>query len=225
MTFTVSPIEDADHEPSLHVEHIAARSSGGIVLHMIPNEQMSAKELSTSLAKRREAVATNPHTHFLKVVDSSLGGQIIGIAQWDIYPNRLSDREFEQMCTMEEAPDETPKEAWDEFFGYLGRSRRRWLADRAPRACLFLLVVLPEYHRKGAGTMLLRWGLERADELGLEAYLEASMMGRPLYEKFGFQVVDTMRYDMEKYGKEGWDETVVMLRPKIGEEVKTDVKK
>jgi hypothetical protein len=27
-------------------------------------------------------------------------------------------------------------------------------------------------------------GVERADELGLEGYLEATMMGRPLYEKF-----------------------------------------
>jgi len=68
--------------------------------------------------------------------------------------------------------------------------------------------------------MLMRRGLERADEPGLEGYLEATMMGRPLYEKFGFQMVDKVRYDMEKYGKEGWDETVVMPRPKRGQESK-----
>lgn len=218
MTFTLSPLEDADHELSLHLAHITSRSGGGIVLQMIPHEHMSAKELSTSLANRHETVSTNPHSHFLKVVDSSLGGKIIGIAQWDIYPNPLTDREFEQVCAMEEAPDESPKEVWDEFFGYISRSRRKWLADRAPRACLFALGVLPEYRRKGVGTMLMRWGVEMADELGLEGYLEATMMGKPLYEKFGFQVVDKVRYDMGKYGKEGWDETVVMLRPKKGME-------
>jgi len=224
MTFTVSPLEDADHEPSLHVAHIALRSSGGIILHMNPNEQMSAKELSTSLATRREVVATNPQSYFLKVVDSSLGGKIIGIANWDIYSDPLTDRQFEHVCAMEEAPDEALKEAWDEVFTYISRSRRRWLADRAPRACLFLLAVLPEYHRKGVGTMLMQWGVDMADELGLEGYLEATMMGKPLYEKFGFQVVDKVRYDMKKYGKEGWDETVVMLRPKKGQERKVDVK-
>jgi hypothetical protein len=81
MTFTVSSLEDADHEPSLHIAHAAAHSSGGIILHILPIEQMSAKELSISRAKRREAVIANPHPHLLKVADSSLGGEIIGVAQ------------------------------------------------------------------------------------------------------------------------------------------------
>lgn len=37
-----------------------------------------------------------------------------------------------------------------------------------------ILAIVPEYQRKGAGTKLLRWGLDKADEAGVPAYLEAS---------------------------------------------------
>jgi hypothetical protein len=58
--------------------------------------------------------------------------------------------------------------------------------------------------------------VERADELGLEGYLEATMIGRRLYEKFGFHVVDKAQYDVEKYGKEGLDETIVKAEERAG---------
>ena len=32
----------------------------------------------------------------------------------------------------------------------------------------------------------LEWGTQKADSLGLELYLDASKMGRPLYETFGW---------------------------------------
>jgi hypothetical protein len=50
---------------------------------------------------------------------------------------------------------------------------------------------------------LTEWGIQQADEAGLETYLEASEMGRPLYERYGFEVVRDMPFDMGKYGKEG----------------------
>ena len=38
--------------------------------------------------------------------------------------------------------------------------------------------------------MLLKWGAEEADRLGLDSYLESSPEGKSLYEKYGFQVGD-----------------------------------
>ena len=52
---------------------------------------------------------------------------------------------------------------------------------------------MPEHHGKGAAGKLIRWGLEQADERGLEAYLEASPLARPVYEHFGFKAVDEFR--------------------------------
>lgn len=59
--------------------------------------------------------------------------------------------------------------------------------------------------------MLLKRGCEIADEAGLEMYLDTSKMGKGLYEKFGFVVMDCMDGEaisapmvrMAK-GKEGW---------------------
>lgn len=55
---------------------------------------------------------------------------------------------------------------------------------------LDMLGTRPDYHGRGLGSMLLQWGLDRADRDGLEVYLSASPAGRPLYEKRGFQVVE-----------------------------------
>lgn len=54
---------------------------------------------------------------------------------------------------------------------------------------LDILVVDPAHQRRGLGSRLVEWGLARADELGVEAFLTASPFGKPLYEKQGFQVV------------------------------------
>ena len=59
------------------------------------------------------------------------------------------------------------------------------------RTCVDLEIVatIPEYQGRGAAGQLIRWGIARADELGLPCYLEANDVGRPMYERFGFRVV------------------------------------
>jgi hypothetical protein len=43
-------------------------------------------------------------------------------------------------------------------------------------------------------------GIEKADSLELECWLEGSSMGKPLYEKFGFQSLIKVAFDTEKMG-------------------------
>lgn len=50
-----------------------------------------------------------------------------------------------------------------------------------------------EHRRKGVANLFLNWGLNRADELGLEVWLDASEHGQPVYEKLGF-----LPYEMNK---------------------------
>lgn len=63
-----------------------------------------------------------------------------------------------------------------------------------------------------AGRMLLHWGLNRADNLVLEAYLEASSEGHHLYQSAGFEDVGTLDIDMTKYGGHGIHQHFVMTR-------------
>ncbi|KAF2231435.1 acyl-CoA N-acyltransferase [Viridothelium virens] len=52
-----------------------------------------------------------------------------------------------------------------------------------------VLGVSPKYRRRGIGSLLLNWGLEKAREEGVPAVLEATPAGVALYEKTGFKPV------------------------------------
>jgi hypothetical protein len=61
--------------------------------------------------------------------------------------------------------------------------------------------------------MLTKWGIEQADKAHLPTYLEASMLGRPLYERMGFRPEFEYEFDLAKYGGEGVEVTTIMIRP------------
>ena len=71
--------------------------------------------------------------------------------------------------------------------------------DLIARPDMDTLVTLPQHERKGAGSMLVRWGTQRADEAGVEAYLEASPMGAPMYARHGFEPMKKVALDLTKY--------------------------
>lgn len=75
------------------------------------------------------------------------------------------------------------------------------------RPCLMLdtLATHPDFTRRGAATLLLKWGADEADKMGTECYLTSSMMARPLYEKMGFVLVRDMWFDRVPWGGEGVD--------------------
>ena len=52
---------------------------------------------------------------------------------------------------------------------------------------LDMLVTHPEYRGRGAASMLVQWGCDRADEKGVPVYLDAHEDAAPLYRRFGFQ--------------------------------------
>jgi hypothetical protein len=65
----------------------------------------------------------------------------------------------------------------------------------------------------GAGSTLVRWGVDLADKEGLPTFLEASPMGYPVYRKHGYEDIDVAELEIAKlYGavKEpgrSWGET------------------
>ena len=78
---------------------------------------------------------------------------------------------------------------------------------------LDILVISPEYQRKGVGAMLLREGLKKMDEEGLLTILGASAMGIGLYRKMGFVVEEVLEVDLRPYGMEASRLITMMLRP------------
>jgi hypothetical protein len=60
--------------------------------------------------------------------------------------------------------------------------------------------------------MLIRWGTDKADEAQLPSYLEATIIGRPLYAKMGFEPKHVETWDLAKYGIQGTDVSTIMIR-------------
>lgn len=62
--------------------------------------------------------------------------------------------------------------------------------------------------------MLLKWGLEKADEEGLESYLEASPVGKSLYEKLGFKEVGRLVLPSPENKNEEFVECFMLREPR-----------
>ncbi|KAI8659967.1 N-acetyltransferase domain-containing protein [Fusarium sp. Ph1] len=60
---------------------------------------------------------------------------------------------------------------------------------------LAFISVSPNHQRRGIGRKLVQWGLDRSEEEGVAAVLEASDAGKCLYEKMGFVEVGKMPFD------------------------------
>ena len=99
---------------------------------------------------------------------------------------------------------------------------------------LAMLFTHPSYRRRGVARQLIDWGIREADRLGLEAFIEATDMGRPVYEAMGFTYMGINAWEpphKENNEKsERWREleeffqtpiaTYTMWRPKGGRFVK-----
>ena len=58
--------------------------------------------------------------------------------------------------------------------------------------------VLPSHRGKGIGNLLMSWGMQKAEELDYQVWMEATEMGRGLYKKFGFRVLFKLAFDSYK---------------------------
>ncbi|KAK2595491.1 hypothetical protein QQS21_006766 [Conoideocrella luteorostrata] len=55
---------------------------------------------------------------------------------------------------------------------------------------LFNVFTHPDYRGRGIGQQFTNWGMMKADELGLEFFLDATLPGKPLYEANRFICVE-----------------------------------
>jgi hypothetical protein len=60
--------------------------------------------------------------------------------------------------------------------------------------------------------MLLNWGINKSNETGLPCYLQASEQGARLYQKYGFEVIDTVKFDLSQYDLSGLEKMTEMIR-------------
>lgn len=77
---------------------------------------------------------------------------------------------------------------------------------------LSLFFVHPDFQRRGIGTLLLQWGLKKADELKAKLWLSSTPQAVTTYEKNGWKVVQRYDVDLGKYRGFGIYSRAWMLR-------------
>ena len=150
----------------------------------------------------------------------STTGEIAGISWWSLNEeppktNEEIDALFEKAWrTRSGGPAvEGMNRALDQaFFTAAFHTEMEVMAGR-PYMSLMMLATSPRYQRGGAGSLLLKDGLDRADKLGLPVCLCSGICGKPLYERFGFQVVRDLPLNCLDYGGRSDGRHWCMVRP------------
>ncbi|CAI7678967.1 unnamed protein product [Penicillium pancosmium] len=127
---------------------------------------------------------TKPYQYYVKVVDPSITddrgqARILAYAKWDTASMEVRGRRFPPWAA------ETPADEATSVFDFLNGSRARVMGD-LKHYYLDMLCTHPDFQKRGAGSMLVKWGCDLADKDGVSAYVDASKTGAPLYERFGF---------------------------------------
>jgi GNAT superfamily N-acetyltransferase len=159
------------------------------------------------MAEFRTKLFSDPSAHLFKCIDTDLDNKMIAVAYWAVEEKERLPEEVEKGLQLRPPFPEENRAAKVEFMDGIFKSRREW--GTKPQVMLESLVTLPDHHRRGAGSMLLEWGIAEADRLGVITYLEGSDNGAPLYRKFGFEPVSDIKFDTRKYGGDKIDTHIV----------------
>ncbi|PVI03860.1 hypothetical protein DM02DRAFT_611975 [Periconia macrospinosa] len=165
----------------------------------------------------------NPNFWPWKVVDTELapseddpegnGGRTIAIALYEL-EKKGKGGEAEKGKEEEKRfmPPELRLDALTALITPLREAEKEIMGNTDRYLMLNVLATHPEHQRRGAAKMLLDVGLKRADEEGLVMYLSSSWMGRPIYEKAGFELVKECDFDRGEWGGEGVERHGCMVR-------------
>lgn len=179
-----------------------------------------AKSLAANTQRELEGhqkARSNPDVEsiWFKVVDTDAGNKIVGGAAWVFlkkYP-----RTNKGPSAVERHP-----EGGSRIFAKLAFEQIETLEEHKgtrPHATLGSFFTIPAYRRRGIGNMLMKAGIERIDELGMESFIEASSSGMLVYEKNGY--IKVQHLDINPNRPEGlsdkeiaeWENTASAILP------------
>ncbi|KAL8789430.1 MAG: hypothetical protein Q9213_001187 [Squamulea squamosa] len=212
MPFQVLPAEASDI-PDIVAVHQAAWVDDPIVGRLMPDVDPKAKyDYDLDFYQKRFDSKTLTGSVMHKVVDTDTG-KLVAYARWK-YPYTLTPEqqaEKDKLDLGRSYPPGTNEELYEQFFGRIDTLRQKYL-DEEKEYFLHILIVSPEYQRKGLGTMLIREGLAAADRDNARTYIEASPKGLGLYKKHGWKEVDEIVMDMRPHGGTGMATEKCLIR-------------
>lgn len=172
----------------------------------VTTKEEAQARLTFHFNKQRCRFDNDPTARYMKVIDSADKNSIISIARWHFYPNGYDFDEQIHWETHNLVPGQSvPRNFNISLHNYILTTRNAshdsWIPPKSPCWILMHMVTRPSHRGKGAAGLLIRWGIEKANEDGVPAYLEAGVMGKPIYERNGFlQIGDPLEVDLKNFG-------------------------
>lgn len=158
----------------------------------VASNKHTERRYAWSLARQRKML-DDPQVRCMKVTDED-SSDIVATSAWHVYNDGppagptatlgYSDKKSEK--TTDEYPEGLPTELWNQVINTLYSERRDWMLQRKIWV-LTQLQTRKSWRRKGAGTLLIKWGLNQAENEGCPVYLEGAPEAIGLYEKCGFR--------------------------------------
>ncbi|KAJ0119219.1 acyl-CoA N-acyltransferase [Diaporthe amygdali] len=201
----VRPVEHTDVTECVKIR---IDSLGSLVIGRLPEYPGFAENQEATIHRD---IDDSPHIHHLKVVDPENELEIIAYAKWEVYKNGRPD-----LWKLSQPMEESAKAV--DGFGPLREVAHNYFCTRNgekgkhPHLLLALLVTARQHRQRGAGSILVRWGIELSDKTGLPCYVQASEQGRRLYQQHGFEEIDTVEFNLSEYGLEGIEKMTEMTR-------------
>ncbi|KAH7323731.1 acyl-CoA N-acyltransferase [Rhexocercosporidium sp. MPI-PUGE-AT-0058] len=148
------------------------------------------KENFEQQVKRTETWwVSDPSAKYMKVVDEETG-KIVSAAKWCIYETPLTEEQMHEELVVDWHPDEKSNQ-WAQHIIHSVHSHRLRRTNGGVCCVLDMMSTHPDHHRRGAGKMLVQWGCDIADKMGVEAFIEGTSIARRLYESCGFVATPT----------------------------------
>lgn len=157
MSFVIEPITESDGEEWARVYYAAFKTVLGYLFVAEPTDE-SYKKWGVDNIKTIQG----PDTYAFKSVDTSTG-QIVGIASWEIFREPPSEEVLGAMLTEVGESAEVDSKRREGLLKDVVLSRKE-IMSKEPSILLRILMVRPEYQRRGIGKSLMQWGLQQIDE-------------------------------------------------------------
>ncbi|KAL4956945.1 hypothetical protein BDW69DRAFT_181080 [Aspergillus filifer] len=171
------------------------------------------QSIQTAIENIAEEYRTNqPQLIWVKVIDTQNNDCIAAAAKWFFYeedPHAHAHEGNGEGVVADWFPEGVQRDFATQAVR-LFEGPRETMA-RGPHAFLNIAFTLPTYRRQGLATLFMDWGMKIADKRGMEAWLDASEFGAPLYEKYGFRKIGVNPVrpvpgkELSEEEKKGWE--------------------
>ncbi|KAI9642820.1 hypothetical protein NHQ30_008553 [Ciborinia camelliae] len=146
-----------------------------------PNARLDAIKALACRSWFRHSI--DKYSHWVKVTDPALGNKVVGGGCWRI----VMEEEKAEGGTIDPwwLPESEKREYSKKVFEIWADMK----GDRGPHLGVEVVFADPQHRRRGIGSLVIGWGTKKADELGLDCYVEGSQTGVPLYKAHGFEII------------------------------------